>query len=110
LQKKTHQTFQNAKRRLASSVSAKNIEDDEELSLTFLIRFCLSKSSVEKAGESSSCDSSSHYSSSKTCFRSLGVMLPPLPSMKIHFDLNFTKKNAKHHLYIQETNFFQERG
>ncbi len=41
---------------------------------------------------------------------SLGVMLLPLPSMEIHFDLNFTKKKAKHRLHIQETKLFKKQG
>jgi hypothetical protein len=35
------------------------------------------------------------------CVHFLGVMSPPLPSMEIHCDYNFTKKKAKHHLHIQ---------
>jgi len=42
------------------------------------------------------------------CVRFLGAMPPPLPSMEIHYDYNFTKKKAKHHLHIQETNNFKK--
>jgi len=44
--------------------------DDEELGLTFSRRFCLLESSVEKVGESSNCDSSFWFSSSKMCLLS----------------------------------------
>jgi len=41
---------------------------------------------------------------------SFGAMPPPLPSMEIHFDYNFTKKKVKHHLHIQELKHFKKQG
>jgi len=36
----------------------------------------------------------------RKCAYFLGAMLPLLPSMEIHYEYNFTKKKAKHHLHI----------
>jgi hypothetical protein len=41
---------------------------------------------------------------------SFGAMPPPLPSMEIHFDYNFTKKKVKHHLHVQELKHFKKQG
>ncbi len=46
----------------------------------------------------------------RKCAHFLGAMPPPFPSMEIHYDYNFTKKKAKHHLHIQETNNFKKQG
>jgi hypothetical protein len=80
--------------------------DDEELGLTFSRRFYLPKLNVEKALVMIlplACPP-------QKCACFLGAMPPPLPSMEIHYDYNFTKKKAKHHLHIQETNNFKTQG